>query len=443
MKKTKILLSVLTCLVFLSSFGFSNGLNLNGLGARAVAMGGAFVGLADDFTAFYWNPAGLARLKGTTFGLGGDLIMPKGKYELSVFGINAETQKSLYPAGILGFFTPIGDNLVVGLGVCTPSGLGTQWNGADLSLLAGVPPILGGTGNPDITWESFIGVITASPSIAVNIQDMFYLGAALNINYGMFNIDRTAGFTLVPVSVITPIGIVIVIVPFDLGQYSESSTGWGIGGTIGAIVKPIDQLSIGLSFRTASKVKFEGDASIEGFTALGQPGSSTFSREVTSPMWLGFGIAFNPMENLTITADAQMTNWKKLDTVETDFDDPVWAVALAEGGATMELHWESTWQIRFGLEYWLSEAFALRAGYYWDPTPTPDETLNVLIPGFDYNSISMGFGYLMNGLELGFTLEYLMGKERVIPLSEDYEMPGVYNMNVLAINFGLIYTWIK
>ena len=36
-----------------------------GVGARALALGGAFVGLADDATALYWNPAGLAGLAGT------------------------------------------------------------------------------------------------------------------------------------------------------------------------------------------------------------------------------------------------------------------------------------------------------------------------------------------------------------------------------------------
>jgi hypothetical protein len=34
-----------------------------GLGARAFGMGGAFVGLADDGTAAYWNPAGLIQLE--------------------------------------------------------------------------------------------------------------------------------------------------------------------------------------------------------------------------------------------------------------------------------------------------------------------------------------------------------------------------------------------
>jgi len=34
-----------------------------GVGARALGMGNAFVGLANDPTAFYWNPAGLAKIE--------------------------------------------------------------------------------------------------------------------------------------------------------------------------------------------------------------------------------------------------------------------------------------------------------------------------------------------------------------------------------------------
>ncbi|MCJ7813427.1 hypothetical protein MUP95_08970, partial [bacterium] len=34
-------------------------------GARAAGMGEAFVALADDATAAYWNPAGLAQLNAT------------------------------------------------------------------------------------------------------------------------------------------------------------------------------------------------------------------------------------------------------------------------------------------------------------------------------------------------------------------------------------------
>lgn len=40
------------------------------IGARAVGMGGAFTGLADDISSFYYNPAGLAQLDRNAFILG-------------------------------------------------------------------------------------------------------------------------------------------------------------------------------------------------------------------------------------------------------------------------------------------------------------------------------------------------------------------------------------
>lgn len=38
-----------------------------GVGARACGMGEAFTGLADDFSAIYWNPAGIAQIKDLEF----------------------------------------------------------------------------------------------------------------------------------------------------------------------------------------------------------------------------------------------------------------------------------------------------------------------------------------------------------------------------------------
>ena len=435
MKKTKTLLAVLTCLVFLSSFGFSNGLNLNGLGARMVAMGGAFVGLADDFSAVMWNPAGLAQLNASTFGLSGDLIIPKGTYQFDLLDIDAETESKMYPAGMIGFFTPVGDNIVAGISVYTPSGLGASWNGADLAALSGVP----GVGNPNMVWKSFIGQLSISPAVAVKISDTFFLGAALNINYGIFDIERTAGSTLVPF--LHPVAG-LIYVNYDLGHYTESSHGWGVGGTIGAMVKPIEEVSIGVTFRTPINVKFEGDASIENFAALGPPGETTFTREVISPMFLGIGVAFHPAENFTITADGHYTKWEILDTVETEYTDLLWQGLLADE-ADLELMWSSEWQFRFGLEYWVSDTLALRAGYYNDPTPSPDTTLNVLVPGYDFNAITGGVGLVMNNFTIDLSAEYLFGKERDIALDGINEMPGVYGMGIFAASISLIYQWMK
>lgn len=49
----------------LGAFAFLEGTG----GPRALALGGAFVSLADDWTAAFWNPAGLSRVQTASFGL--------------------------------------------------------------------------------------------------------------------------------------------------------------------------------------------------------------------------------------------------------------------------------------------------------------------------------------------------------------------------------------
>jgi hypothetical protein len=44
-----------------------------GIGARAIGLGGAFVSIADDASATYWNPAGLTNMRGNQFLLSADI----------------------------------------------------------------------------------------------------------------------------------------------------------------------------------------------------------------------------------------------------------------------------------------------------------------------------------------------------------------------------------
>jgi Tol biopolymer transport system component len=71
--KVKIKYAVLLGIVLMVAIGLT-GLSQafswlkNGVDARALAMGGAFVAIADNYSAAYWNPAGVARAKGPRFG---------------------------------------------------------------------------------------------------------------------------------------------------------------------------------------------------------------------------------------------------------------------------------------------------------------------------------------------------------------------------------------
>lgn len=64
MKLYKIVTVVTLCMAS-SAFAvdYANEVLAIGVGARALGMGGAFVGIADDSTAVYWNPAGLPQVQ--------------------------------------------------------------------------------------------------------------------------------------------------------------------------------------------------------------------------------------------------------------------------------------------------------------------------------------------------------------------------------------------
>jgi len=56
------------------NFDELNGSDLGmGIGARAIGLGGAFVSIADDASATFWNPAGLSHITSNRLLLSADL----------------------------------------------------------------------------------------------------------------------------------------------------------------------------------------------------------------------------------------------------------------------------------------------------------------------------------------------------------------------------------
>lgn len=388
----------------------ANGLNLNGTGAKSDAMGGAFIGLANDFSAAYWNPAGLAQMAKASFSLYGADIIPAGTYVVEPYGIDAKSVPAHYLIPGLGFFTPLGKKFVVGVYLYAPSGAGSEWDGDDLANL---------TMGQSFLWKSKLGIFTISPSVAYKISDKIMIGATVDINYGMLTMDQ----------------------PFELGQYSEDLKGWAASGTFGLLVKPSEKFSFGLSYKLPFTAKLSGDVTIPALEGSPYPTMDTGTREAAWPMWLGGGIAFKPTDKLTITADVQWTNWKKLQTIPITFENSDWNDLFGPGGLydrVDELLWKDTFQYRFGAEYRLSESFALRAGYYIDENPGPLETQNILLPEFKYNWFTAGFGYQSSKIVIDAAIQYGTAPDISVPLDpENYQMPGVHGMSmwVPSLNF--------
>jgi long-chain fatty acid transport protein len=420
-KRTPII--ILAAVLILASLAAANGLNLNGLGTRAQAMGGAYVGIADDFSAVFWNPAGAAGFRKEMFGFYATDLMPRATFRqwpltLEVPEIDAKTPTQHYLGFLGAYYRPIGSKVVVGIGVGTPSGLGVKWDGADFADLSD---------DTTFDWSSKIGAFSISPLVAVKLNDWLSVGASVDLRFGMFNLKMAPGLLELDGST------------YQTGQYEENMDGWGFGATFGVLAKPVEKLTIGLTVRTPSTVSLKGTARMSYLTLYGLPDSSDLERELTWPLWIAGGVAFRPIERLVLSADVHWTQWSKLDRLTTVYLEDFWARLMAEGDRDVRvLNWKDAAQIRFGAEYALSATTALRAGYYNDPAPGLFNTMNPLLPTHTYNAFSLGVGKTIGDLHLDFGLEYLAGKDR----TNDSGFVGTsYGMSIVVPSVSVSYTF--
>jgi len=278
---------------------------------------------------------------------------------------------------------------------------------------------------------SKIAVIDISPSIAYKISDIFSLGAAVNIYYGTFDMKTAANIDPLNTSV----------------QFEESSTGIGYGVSLGTLIKLHERVTFGFTWRTKTTLTMNGTAKNPAFGPVGAP-ESDFDRDVAWPMWIAGGIAFKPSDELTITVDAQLSKWaESSDQFVTKYDNKIWKKALeAEGDNIIHLNWKNATQWRIGAEYYLTDKFALRGGYYYDPAPAPDETVSILFPSSSNDVATLGLGYKAETFFLNVGFEYLFGQERKVSddlvditnpaLGFKNNMPGFHSLDVFAFSLG-------
>ncbi|NOX89040.1 MAG: hypothetical protein GXO77_08440 [Calditrichaeota bacterium] len=416
---------ILVAVLMLPGSIWANGLSLNSIGPKSLGMGGAFVGLANDYTAIYWNPAGLIDLEGAYIGAFVTDIIPRATYKNSAFGINTTAKTNHYISpNLMGYWQcMLTDKLKIGLGAYVPAGLGVEWEGKDLAAFSG------GT---VLEWMSKIGVVNISPAVSFKANEKLSLGIALNVFYGMFDMKR-------PGALRDPkTGAVIAY-----SQYSESSTGIGYGLTFGALYHYSPQVSFGFSLRTKTNVTMSGEAKNPGMALAGYNTKSDFDRDVAWPLWIGGGVAIKPTDRFTLAVDLQWSQWSKSEeTFTTEFKDAAWkAGSEATGENIFHLYWENAMQIRFGVEYKLNDALTLRTGYYYDPAPAPLETYNLLFPSITYNAATFGASYSMGSVTFDGGFEYLFGDERLVETPGKYQaaVPGKHNMNIIAFSFGVGY----
>ncbi len=379
-----------------------------GLGSKASSMGSAFAGLADDGFALYYNPAGLAQIKGRSFG--GVCVIGASRRE---FHSNGEPVAEKSPVTV--------GPLLVGT---TSFGLKNfMFAGSQMSTFGGYQMLDEFHG--DLRFSSYNVQYAVFPMLygfGYRVNDWFSFGATLQI--GIFNKVYQAqrlGDGFLGRTLLEQMGIPLSTVngvddgKLEIQSDKEVETGLkplnavNVDGRsfsyiLGVLFTPLDSLRIGVTYREELRSNYEGEirqelaqdlqASLGPFIELaGMSGvqSARFKLLLKLPRQVVLGLAWLPTEKLALTTDYVWTNWS------TWKDQVIWIEGSGISGMntiSVSKNFHNTHSFRTGLEYAVTPVFRVRAGYYWDPTPVPARTLDLPTADTDRHVYTAGLGFM-------------------------------------------------
>jgi long-chain fatty acid transport protein len=409
--KRKTIISL--CTIVLCACGlWGGGWNNTLMGARAIAMGAAFAGLADDASAIYYNPAGLV-FQENRFNLtiDGFYVWPTHEY-VTPTGTRVQSQ---YNASIpqLFFTYQTSERLTIGFGAYTPyAGGGVDWKEDQLP----------------VPLKSYLGVLSLTPTLSYQVNEQLSVGFNLNYYHSVLEVDTIA----------------------DLyGPMKAEESGSALTAGFGLMVKPSERASFGLSIRGPAKMKLSGTTSI----STDAPGFGTIKLNLDSetsfnlPWDIEMGFSYRLSESILFTTSAQYTMWSALDTVDKtiknipSMDDPA-NMGTYDLNVTEELDFNNILIVRAGMEYLLPSGLALRGGIGIDRAATPEKALSLNNIDVDKFTLLGGIGYRTGRMSIDFAFVRAFGKEREKSISR-FGIPLMerYNLNVSIVGLGISYSY--
>ena len=365
-----------------------------GVGARAMGMGGASLGLADDFTALYWNPAGMAQIQ--KFEMFSSLSHNRASAD-SYFAGDAVTgtSRSQMRLNSIGFVYPVHTRqggLAVAFGYNRPQNFDYQ------TAIQGIDPSSGTEFSGLAVDETDVntgGIGIWSFGTSVYVSKRILIGGSLDFwqGHSLNELDTEATD--------------IVGIDSDLARFrydDEIDREYsGVGGRIGLLAHLTDAVSLGVTlvapvklgvdelwYQSTIAVYDDGEKTSDSVS-----GSQTF--DIERPFEVGTGVAvklFN--EQLILAGDVQLTDW-----TQTRYD-PTPAEDISQDN--FESFYATTLQARLGVEYRIPVIGThIRLGYFRDTIPFTDaEVQNAR------DFLTVGAGKIFED-SLKFDVAYMLG----------------------------------
>lgn len=402
-----------------ASAAFAAGYGLKEYSAGAMASAYAGSAASDDAASdLAYNPASLDGVHDGDFSLSGIEILPNSsaQYPTALTSFGTKTGGDASPKGFIGdALVPalaararLSDRWSVGLVVYAPWGLSTdypqQWAGRYYAR------------------KTKLLTLNAAPTLAYRVAPWLSLGAGAQLQYSKG--------TLSSVIDTGTLGALFSVPGAEPGNQDSFATfngdAWGFGYALGALAKPADGLTLGLSYRSAVRQTLSGPltfaldgtgvgAAIRAETGLFK--NTRASTALTTPDVVSFGGRGELCDGWTALFELDWTEWRKFQALQVVAANPAQPVDLTEQ------NWRNAWFGAVGLEYRQDESWSFRAGTAFDESPTPDRTRGPRIPDANRVWLAAGAAYNWNdATAIKFTAAHLFNP--TTPVSRNPGQPG-------------------
>jgi len=414
---------VVSALLVIAAQAFAGGL-IAEPGGKADAMGGAYIGIADDLSAIYWNPAGLAQIKKEGIELDTSYAMMNAKSDGSlgnsyapnkdtgdfpiqtiysneppVYSSNKMEIYSLLPLG--GGYAPCKD-YTIAVGAYVAGGGVAQWKDS--------LPDSTGKDTINASVDGYSAFLIYNASVAREISPGFSVGVGLDAVQVIQQNEIKKEYIKGAGSAV-PSGY--------LWDIQQSDSGVGFQGNLGAQYSLNDKIKLGAVWRSGTKIQLNGSAAS---TATNLPIANVHTDvqvQYVYPMSYGAGLSYRASEDLLLAFGLDSVNYYALRDEQRYLTPNAIFTDTNEG-----MGWHDTVKAHIGALYRLDDKLSVMAGAENDPCPFNRTTLTLLNAN-QYDAYTYSFGAVYNlwdNIEFGAMLHYTM-TDKPEYLGQNYELP--------------------